>query len=184
MMLKYAIFSALLLSACHTPPVTSGGSPGAGLREVECGELDRLLTYQRSVQQMASPDAARFLADLNLQPNSAQIAIKKAMLLATLRGNGDLLRAQNLLDQLLKSTEHDAERLKPLAYLLNTQYGEWRRLDDSVEKLNQQVHEEQRRAEQLSDKLEALKNIERTLPARPGAAPAPASSAAPATIVP
>ena len=45
---------------------------------------------------------------------------------------------------------------------------EQRRLQDSVDKLTQQLRDSQRRGDQLSEKLEALKAIEQTLPAKPG----------------
>ncbi|MFI4940948.1 MAG: hypothetical protein ACHP7O_11495 [Burkholderiales bacterium] len=181
-MRKYLLCCVLALGACRTQPVAPVAAPVpvdrqaaaqkrcAAVRGPASSEVAELLDFNRAVQQMTAADLAKALSDLNLKPRSARIVVQKAMLLAALRSNGDLLRAQNLLDQLLKSTAPDAECLKPLVYLLNANYGEWRRLDDSVEKLNQQVRDSQKRIEQLSDTLEALKNIERMLPAPPGAA--------------
>jgi chromosome segregation ATPase len=89
------------------------------------------------------------------------------MLYANMGGNGDLQRAQGQLDQVEASSKPDAERLKPLAGLLSAMLADRRRQDDNADRLTQQLHDEQRRAEQLNDKLEALKNIERTLQTRP-----------------
>jgi chromosome segregation ATPase len=109
------------------------------------------------------------MVHLNRQPASARVLIQKAMLFANMHGGGDLLHAQSLLEQVMASTKTDAERLKPLANLLNSDYGEWRRLDDNADRLNQQLREEQHRTEQLSNKLDALKNIENAMQARPRA---------------
>jgi len=188
MKLKIVFCGVLLLSACHTlPSFTSGPSapgekPASGLHcsalpgYVASTDTDELVLYQCAVQQMSAQDLSKALSDLAQQPKSAKITLQKAILLATLRGNGDLARAQTLLDLLMKATDSDAGHLKPLAYLLNANYAEWRRMDDNAEKFNQQMRDSQKRVEQLTEKLEALKNIERTLPTRPGAT-APAASA-------
>lgn len=67
------------------------------------------------------------------------------------------------------AADPQAEPLKPLATLIAARLAEQRRLQDSVDKLTQQLRDSQRRSEQLSEKLEALKAIEQTLPAKPGA---------------
>jgi transcription elongation GreA/GreB family factor len=54
-----------------------------------------------------------------------------------------------------------------LAQLLVSNYAEMRRLNENADKANQQARDSQRRLDQLSEKLEALKNIERTLPGQP-----------------
>ena len=143
-----------------------------------CGDsdVDELLSYHHAVRQMNPAEISKTLAGLNRPNPTARVLVQKAMLLANLHGSGDLQRAQTLLEQVLSSTKADAERLKPLAGLLNSTYGEWRRLDDNADKLAQQVRDEQRRTEQLNDKLEALKNIERSLQTRPQAPAAPGAS--------
>lgn len=81
----------------------------------------------------------------------------------------DLLRASNLLEIVMKSTHPHAANLAPLARLLHDQYGERLRLE-------QQLREAQRRADQLQEKIDALSAIERSLPARTSP-PAPRSGA-------
>ena len=61
------------------------------------------------------------------------------------------------------------ELLAPLVQLLSSQYAELRRQEESIDKLNGQLRDAQRRIEQLNEKLEALKNIERSLSVRPAA---------------
>ena len=75
--------------------------------------------------------------------------------------------AQAQLGSVLSATDSDAVALKPLAQLLVSNYAEMRRLSDNAEKAGQQARDNQRRLDQLSEKLEALKNIERTLPGQP-----------------
>ncbi|MNN60842.1 hypothetical protein D3C81_1760490 [compost metagenome] len=91
------------------------------------------------------------------------------MLQAALRGPGDLARAQASLEPLATATGKDAQLLAPLAQLLGSQYAELRRQEESIDKLNTQLRDAQRRIDQLNEKLEALKNIERSLSVRPAA---------------
>ncbi|MDO8651503.1 MAG: hypothetical protein Q7R66_04875 [Undibacterium sp.] len=132
-------------------------------------ETDDLLAYYKKTRALPQAELAKLMADLNASTPSLKRHyhdMQKAIVLGFLRGNSDLLRAQVILDGILKSSEAEAEKIKPLAFLLSNNYGEWRRLDDNIEKQNQQVKELQRRAEQLNQKLEDLKAIERQLPSR------------------
>lgn len=179
---RVLIFSVLLLDACRTSPPAPGApllaeppvaESALATSQENCrcnsnpNDVDDLLSYQRAVRQMNATEQSKAMAHLNRQPATARVLMQKAMLFANLRGNGDLARAQSLLEQVLTSTKSDAERLKPLANLLNISYGEWRRLDDNTDRLTQQLREEQHRVEQLNNKLEALKNIENTMQTRP-----------------
>jgi hypothetical protein len=87
------------------------------------------------------------------------------------RGAAELLQSGVQLDAFAASTDAQAEALKPLAALLAARLAEQRRLQDSVERLTLQLRDSQRRHDQLAEKLEALKAIEQTLPAKPGTAP-------------
>ena len=76
---------------------------------------------------------------------------------------------------MLKSSEPDAQVLKPFAQFLLASNAELRRLNEQADKLVQQNKDAQRRIDQLNETLEALKAIERSLPARPnGSVPGPA----------
>ena len=94
--------------------------------------------------------------------------------LSQLRQLPELVRAQELLARVLGNPE--AQALHPLARLLASRYGEQRRLEEQLEKQNQQLREVQRRLDQTNDRLEALKAIERSLTSRQPAAPASAPS--------
>jgi TolA-binding protein len=72
----------------------------------------------------------------------------------------------------------DAQPLQPLARALAARYQEQRRVEDDRERQAQQLRDSQRRIEQLNDRIEALRAIERSF-ARPNSPP-PAPPPAPA----
>ena len=161
-----------LLAACNTVP-TAPELPAVATRapaeQSVTTEIDDLLAYYKKTRALPQAELAKLMADLNastLPLKRPYHDMQKAIVLGFLRGNSDLLRAQVILDGILKSSEAESEKIKPLAFLLSNNYGEWRRLDDNIEKQNQQAKELQRRAEQLNQKLEDLKAIERQLPSR------------------
>jgi hypothetical protein len=132
----------------------------------------RMLKYHQALRRMPQADLARELASLGQQEKSPTAALLSAMVLMNLRAS-DPARAQAQLDLVLNAANPQAQELKPLAHLLAAHLAETRRLSETADKLSVQVKEGQRRVEQLNEMLEGLKAIERTLPARPPARPAP-----------
>lgn len=164
----------LLLSACAAAPAPRAPLAACPPAPAADNAVNELLAYQAGVRLLAPAEQAKALLELNRQDNSARTSLRRAMLLAALRGAGDLGRAQAQLDAVVQSGAPEEQVFKPLAQLLGASYAEARRQEDAADKLNQQLREGQRRNEQLNEKLEALKNIERTLSVRPAAAaPAP-----------
>ena len=92
--------------------------------------------------------------------------LRKALALSQGRSSADLAQAAAQIDVITAATDAPAEALKPLAMLMSARLAEQRRLQDSVDKLTQQLRDSQRRNDQLTEKLEALKAIEQTLPAK------------------
>ncbi len=84
------------------------------------------------------------------------------------------IRAQELLARVLANPDPEAQALHPLAGLLAARYVELRRLEEQLEKQTQQTRDVQRRLDQTTERLEALKAIERSLTTRPPAAGASA----------
>ena len=80
-----------------------------------------------------------------------------------------MTRAQALLQRVLAQHQPQAQALHPLARMLIAQHAETRRLEDQLERQNQQTKEANRRIEQLNDRLEALRALERSLVIRPAA---------------
>lgn len=108
-----------------------------------------------------APDVAPEVEQLNALQGQLE-ELRKTLVLAQGRSPAEQLQASAQLDALAL-----AEPLKPLATLLNARLAEQRRLQDNVDKLTAQLRDSQRRNDQLNEKLEALKAIEQTLPAKP-----------------
>lgn len=171
-----------LIGACASPPPAPRVAPPqvlvcapppapAAVPAPVPGPVDALLAYQQSLRSLSRADLQKELATVDLQSLSAPVMLKKAMLLAAVRGPGDLARAQQLADNVVRATTDDAVTVRPLAQLLAATYADVRRQSEQNDKLTQQVQTQQRRIEQLDNMLEGLKAIERKL-ARPGGAAA------------
>lgn len=173
-----SLLLVLLLAACQTPPpapepplppppVPVCPEPPAPA-PAEADELRAVLAYASELRQRG---VAEPTPPVDVSAGTAAQAMRRALLLGQGRGSTELAQAAAQLDIVNTATDAQAEQLKPLAALLAARLAEQRRLLDSVDKLNQQLRESQRRNEQLNEKLEALKAIEQTLPAKPGTAP-------------
>ncbi|MGV8897720.1 MAG: hypothetical protein ACOH2B_00545 [Burkholderiaceae bacterium] len=165
-----------LLASCTTVPapvaveepvavIVSQPAPSLSSVSSTPREIGSLLAYHHWLRRLTPAELVRELADLQTQPKNAQFALKKSMLLTLRHNDDDLIRAQNLTDGVIKSAEPDALIVKPLARIFAANYTEMRRLSDQTDKLNQQYKESQQRVQQLQQTLDALKAIERTLPA-------------------
>jgi predicted RNase H-like nuclease (RuvC/YqgF family) len=140
----------LLLSACQTPPPTPVAPPPAPAPA--CPE------------PATPPDVEQLKAVL-----ATAEELRKSLALSLGRNTADLAQAAAQIDAVVTSTDTLGEPLKPLAEQMAARLAEQRRLLDSIDKLTAQLRDAQRRNEQLSEKLEALKAIEQTLPGKPGA---------------
>ncbi|MEC5218517.1 hypothetical protein RCH09_003489 [Actimicrobium sp. GrIS 1.19] len=177
-----AACSALLLAACVSTPnlpprPTSTRTPELAPTAVvpadkPSQQISELLVFQSGVRQMKPAELTRALAEADAQPVSSVGIVRRAMLLAAQRGSGDLVRAQALLDVIEVPLTPDGIALKALAQFLSATYGDARRQEEAQDKLTVQLREAQRRNDQLAEKLDALRNIERALAVRP---PVPAS---------
>jgi hypothetical protein len=179
---------AFLLSACDTvppaapvvapppvrPPVTVCPTTVAALEPDPALEsLNQLLAYQASLRQLSAADLARALVDANRQTVTGKVLVRRTMLIIAQRNSADLAKAQSMLDSLLQSDQEEDQFLKPLARTLAGNIADLRRQDDALVRLAAHLRDAQRRNELLNDKLEALKNIERTLSTRPPLPPPP-----------
>lgn len=163
---------ALLLGACASKPAKQTPvlvQTPPRVVVVADPQLTELLAYQNALRLMTPSELAKAQLDLAKADTAPQNIIRRAMLQAAVRGPGDLARAQALLETLATATGKDAQLLAPLAQLLAGQYAELRRQEESIDKLNTQLRDAQRRNDLLNEKLEALKNIERSLSVRPAA---------------
>ena len=121
-----------------------------------------LLAYADRVRGMAPAELAPELTRLG-DARSPSEQLQLALALAQLRQTPELIRAQDLLTRLQANASPEAAALHPLARLLAHRFGEQRRLEDLLDKQTQQTRDIQRRLEQTTERLEALKAIERSL---------------------
>lgn len=176
------LIAASLLSACALQPVTPDDADAQVKRyqplpvyeKVDETAMLPLLGYYQMLQRMSSQDLLRernVLTDVRQTPSTQ---VRLSMVLGLGRGPADLVRAQNLLESVLKSGAADAASLHSLARLLSSQYQERLRLDQERsrleqqnDKVGQQLKDSQRHADELQQKLDAMANIERSIPVRP-----------------
>ncbi|HMV00352.1 MAG TPA: hypothetical protein PKD04_04670 [Rhodocyclaceae bacterium] len=159
------------LAACNTPPAppappleavaqraTDGGSSAGGVMP--------LLAYYQLVNRMSAQELAREKSALAASPASPAIQVRMAMLLGQSRSAADIGRAANLLESVLRSADPAAADYHALARFLADHYGERQRLELQADRAAQLAKDSQRRAVELQDKLDALADIERSLPVR------------------
>jgi len=147
----------------------------------------RLLAYHEQLRQFTPAELAQEVTRLNamISANASAVSpsmvLELALALAQTRNNGDLARAVTVLDPLVRSSAPELAPWQPLARLLMARLADQRRLEEQLERQSAQLRDAQRNLQQTTEKLEALKAIERSLNARPGgtpsAAPAPATKA-------
>lgn len=166
-----------LLSACaalNPPPAEPAPElPAPVIAEpaparVDEGTILPLLGYYHLVQRMTAAEIARERQALAATAASPSVQVQRAMLLGMPRPAPDLHRALALLDAVQRSQAPEAASLHPLARVLATQYQERLRLEGQNERLARQLKESQAKRDELQDKLDALRDIERSIPIRPG----------------
>jgi len=89
----------------------------------------------------------------------------------------DTAKALGLVQRVVNHTGPESVPFKPLARLLAARLLEQRRLEEVVDRQTQQLRDSQRRIDQLNERLEAMRAIERSINSRPSAAPVPPASA-------
>jgi hypothetical protein len=195
-----ALMAAALLAACGSAPAPERGADTAAVQAARAAASAAEAAKASASQPTPLPEAVVFASGMTLrmlayaervrlmQPAeltqeagrlgdaaSPEAQLQLSLVLSQLRQLPELIRAQELLARVLGNA--DAKALHPLARLLASRYGDQRRLEEQLEKQNQQLRDVQRRLDQTNERLEALKAIERSLTSRPPAAPASAPAA-------
>ncbi|MDP2419356.1 MAG: hypothetical protein U1D25_15080 [Hydrogenophaga sp.] len=153
-------------------PVPEPTRPAAAIA-VDAEPLAALLAYAERVRVLS---AAELSADIVSQGEPGPSALRQMRLAIALMHTQlpvDTARALGLLQRVAYHTAPESAEFKPLARLLSARLVAQRRLEDTVERQNQQLRDSQRRIEQLSERLEAMRAIERSLTTRPKARPVP-----------
>lgn len=157
--------------ATATKPAPAASPAPSSAAPSEADAVSPLLAYADRLRSLPGPELAQEITRLG-NAASAGDQLRLALTLSQTRQLPDLVRAQDLLQRALANNSEEARPLHALARLLAARFAEQRRLEDQLERQNQQLRELQRRLEQTQDKLDALKEIERSLSNRPAAAPA------------
>lgn len=154
-----------------TPAVSS--SPPAPPPEVvpapSPSPAETVLAYAERIRNFQPPELAQEINGLGDPQDSPLRQMQLAIALGFVRTPANSARAQALLQRVLAQNQSQAQALHPLARMLLAQQAETRRLEDQLERQNQQTREAHRRIDQLNDRLEALRALERSLVIRPAA---------------
>lgn len=162
--------ATLTLAACATPPAPPNETLTPSMTTpvmVNETSMLPLLGYAQLISRMSAAELARERSVLLAIPKTPITQARLAMLLAQARAGMDLARALALLEGILKSNSAVAVSLHPLAQLLAAQYSERLRLDAQADKSALQLKEALARNTELQEKINALADIERSLPVRP-----------------
>lgn len=184
--------SAPVVVVAPPPPVDAASAPLAALATsvpldpVTPGDLAsrQLLAYHEQVRVLPPNDLAQEINRLTALPAAPDTSLELAMALMQTRNGGELNRAIGLVEPLTKGASTDQRLWQPFARLLLSRLLELRRLEDLLDKRNQELRESQREVKQLNEKLEALKAIERSLAPRPSSAVPPPTLSGAASFAP
>ena len=191
-----AVPFALLLTACSTqpkppaeadalpPPVVlprvmpveaepkaPATQPASLFTLMTQGPVAAMLSYADKVRPLNGADQSAEIARIGDPGDSPTTQMQLALLLSQTRTPADLARALGLLQRVNSNPAPEAQALQPLSRALAARYVEQRRVEDDRDKQVQQLRDAQRRIDQLNDRIEALRAIERSF-ARPNTLPA------------
>lgn len=128
----------------------------------------RLLQWQDELRNASGEPLPARIARLSADTPTPAHLVELGLALLHTRNPGDAAHAQGLLEAVGKASGEEEAAWAPWARLLAGRAAEQRRLEEQSDRLAQQLRDSQRRIDQLSEKLEALKAIERSLgPKRP-----------------
>ncbi|MDQ7973906.1 MAG: hypothetical protein REJ24_15155 [Rhodocyclaceae bacterium] len=135
-----------------------------------------MLSYADRVRGLSSNDLQAEINRLGEPGDTPALQMQLGLALAQTRSSPDLARALGLMQRVAANNTTDGLALQPLARLLASRYLEQRRVEDDRDRQVQQLRDAQRRIDQLNDRIEALRAIERSFsrPAAPAPAPVPA----------
>lgn len=155
-------------------PSAEGSAPASAESARPPASLPRqMLLYADRIRSLPPPELMAEIARLSdAQANAGsppEKSFQLALVLLQTRQPADTARSLGLVQKLLSDNRPAATSLQPLARLLENRLLQQRRLEDQLDRQSQQLKDGQRRIDQLNERLEAMRAIERSLNARPGA---------------
>lgn len=137
----------------------------------------RLLRYADRVRGLSPAELSLEIAAIGDPGGAPERQLQLALALMHLNQPVETARALGLAQRVANSAAPDSAPLKPLARLLAQRLLEHRKIEETLDKQNAQLREQQRRIDQLNERLEAMRAIERSINNRPPAPAAPAPRA-------
>lgn len=166
-------------AASDAPP----NAPAPALDAKSPDPVGQVLARSDQTLRMTPAELTKEIARLSESEDaSADTPLLLATALAQTRQPVDTARALGLVQRVLANNAPTAQALHPLARWMESRLLQQRRLEDLLERQTQQLRDAQRRNDQLNERLEAVRAIERSLttrPAPPPATPAPAAGTNP-----
>jgi hypothetical protein len=174
------------------PPAPEPAQPQADPADLAARHM---LDYHERLRRMSPSDVTAEVTRLGAvvssvdPPASPDDVLALVLALMEEHNPGDLARAASLLEPLEQAASPEPQPWRRLARLLADHIAEQRRLEDELDRQAGQRRDTQRTIQQLTEKLEALKAIERSMTAHsagspPGAAPGSAPAPDPAPPAP
>ena len=160
------------ITPVEAEPLAPATQPAGLFTQWTQGPVGAMLAYADKVRPLGPPELAAELNRLGDLVETPAVQMQMAIVLAQTRSSADLARAIGLLQRVTANPSADAQPLQPLARTLAARYTEQRKVEDDRDKQAQQLRDSQRRIDQLNDRIEALRAIERSF-ARPAPATAP-----------
>ncbi|MDM0024735.1 hypothetical protein QTI27_09375 [Variovorax sp. J31P216] len=159
------------ITPVEAEPLAPATQPASLFTQWTQGPVGATLAYADKVRPLGAPELAAELNRLGDLVETPAVQMQMAIVLAQTRAPADLARASGLLQRVISNPSADALPLQPLARTLAARYAEQRKVEEERDKQAQQLRDSQRRIDQLNDRIEALRAIERSF-ARPNPAPA------------
>ncbi|HET8744451.1 MAG TPA: hypothetical protein VFM98_02525, partial [Ramlibacter sp.] len=141
--------------------------------------LEIAVGYAERVRALPAAELAQEVQRLGDNTYSPLRGIQLALALAQTRTAANTARAQAILQRVQADPGSEPQGLQSFARWLAAQLAEQRRNEEAAERQAQQLRDAQRRIDQLNERLEALRAIERSLPGPKPTTP-PAHGAPPA----
>lgn len=172
---------AILLGGCTnlTAPGSGDDERGGQSKDADRRAVESAIEYYHFIRQLEPAELERERDALAIGAGDPLHQLLQAIALGRPPGS-NIPRALALLRVVDASTRPEAVALRPLARLLADQFAEQQRLETAARSLTRQLEhtgqhlkESRRHARELEEKIEALTEIERTLPERPAAHAAP-----------
>lgn len=132
-------------------------------------DLAALLDHAERLRTFTPSELQAHIASLGDPGTQPLRQMQLALALTYTHQPPDTARALGLMQRVINHTAPESAVYKPLARLLASRLLDQRRLEDTVDRQNQQLRDGARRIEQLNERLEAMRAIERSLLPRPAA---------------